>query len=49
MTLLGSASNLIVAQGAGSSGVLTFWEFLRAGVPVTLLSLVLGVSWLSLF
>jgi Na+/H+ antiporter NhaD/arsenite permease-like protein len=46
-TLLGSVANLIVAESARRHGVeLTFGEYLKAGVPITLLSLVLGVVWL---
>lgn len=49
LTLLGSVANLIVAEIAKRSGVeLSFGEYLRAGVPITLLSLALGVAWLAL-
>jgi Na+/H+ antiporter NhaD/arsenite permease-like protein len=48
LTLLGSVANLIVAEIAKRRGVeLGFVEYLRAGVPITLLSLVLGVVWLA--
>ncbi len=48
LTLLGSVANLIVAEGARREGVsLTFNEYLKAGVPITLLSLLFGVLWLS--
>lgn len=48
LTLLGSVANLIVAELAGARGVrLSFSEYLRAGVPVTLLTLAWGVIWLS--
>jgi Na+/H+ antiporter NhaD/arsenite permease-like protein len=48
LTLLGSVANLIVAEIAKRRGVeLGFGEYLRAGVPITLLSLTLGVAWLS--
>jgi Na+/H+ antiporter NhaD/arsenite permease-like protein len=48
MTLLGSVANLIVAELARSRGVrLSFGEYLKAGLPVTLLSLAVGVAWLS--
>lgn len=49
LTLLGSVANLIVAETAKRQGVhLSFGEYLRAGVPITLGSLALGVGWLSL-
>ncbi len=49
LTLLGSAANLIVAEIAATRGVkLTFIAYLRAGVPITLITIALGVLWLSL-
>lgn len=49
LTLLGSAANLIVAEIAATRGVkLTFMAYLRAGVPITLITIALGVLWLSL-
>ncbi len=48
LTLLGSVANLIVAEGARREGVsLSFNEYLKAGIPITLLSLLIGVLWLS--
>jgi len=39
---------LIVAESARRQGVhLSFGEYLKAGVPITLLSLVFGVLWLT--
>lgn len=49
LTLLGSAANLIVAEIAATRSVkLTFMAYLRAGVPITLITIALGVLWLSL-
>ncbi|MCX7706687.1 MAG: anion transporter [Anaerolineae bacterium] len=49
LTLLGSVANLIVAEIARGRGVeLSFREYLRAGPFITLISLALGVLWLSL-
>lgn len=48
LTLLGSVANLIVAESARRQGVhLSFGVYLRAGVPVTLLSLLIGALWLG--
>jgi Na+/H+ antiporter NhaD/arsenite permease-like protein len=48
LTLLGSVANLIVAETAQARGVrLSFMEYLRAGVPITLLTLTAGILWLS--
>ncbi len=47
LTLLGSVANLIVAEIARRRGVhLTFREYLKAGVPIAILTLLLGVVWL---
>ncbi len=46
-TLLGSVANLIVAERARARGVtLAFGDFLRAGIPITLISLVFATLWL---
>jgi len=50
LTLLGSVANLIVAESAAKRGIkLTFWEYTRAGIIITLLSLVIGIGWIQLF
>jgi Na+/H+ antiporter NhaD/arsenite permease-like protein len=49
LTLLGSAATLIVAEVAKGQGVtLGFGAYLRAGVPITVLTLGVGVVWLML-
>ncbi|GAB4528262.1 MAG: anion transporter [Anaerolineales bacterium] len=48
LTLLGSVANLIVAETAARRGVhLKFMAYLRVGLPVTLLTLAIGVLWLN--
>jgi Na+/H+ antiporter NhaD/arsenite permease-like protein len=48
LSLLGSVANLIVAEGARRSGVeIGFWKYLRAGLPVTVLSLAIGTAFLA--
>jgi Na+/H+ antiporter NhaD/arsenite permease-like protein len=42
LTLVGSIANLIVAEGSRKSSPLTFREYLKVGVPVTVLTLVAG-------
>jgi Na+/H+ antiporter NhaD/arsenite permease-like protein len=47
--LIGSVANLIVAERAEARSVrLGYWEYARAGIPVTLLTLGWGVAWLAL-
>ncbi len=43
LTVLGSVANLIVVQRARSRVRIGFWEYAKAGIPVTLLSLAAGV------
>lgn len=47
LTVLGSVANLIVVENACREGVtVSFWEYCKVGVPVTLLTLALGIAWL---
>jgi Na+/H+ antiporter NhaD/arsenite permease-like protein len=49
LTLLGSVANLIVVEVARRSGTdVRFTEYLKVGVPLTLLSTAAGVAWLAL-
>jgi Na+/H+ antiporter NhaD/arsenite permease-like protein len=47
-TVLGSIANLIVVQRAASRGVrITFWQYFRVGAPLTVLTIAIGIAWLS--
>lgn len=47
LTLIGASANIIVANLAGRGGhPITFKEFLRYGIPVTVGSAVVGTAWL---
>lgn len=47
LTLVGSIANLIVARGAETRGVkIGFWAYLSVGVPLTVLTVLVGVLWL---
>jgi Na+/H+ antiporter NhaD/arsenite permease-like protein len=49
LTILGSVANLIVVQGARSKGItIGFWDYFRVGAPLTVLTILVGVCWLSL-
>lgn len=49
-TLLGSVANLIVVESARRAGTrLGFVEYLKVGVPVTVVTTALGVVWLRFF
>ncbi len=43
LTLLGSVANLIVVERARRTARITFWEYARAGVPLTVVTLALGI------
>jgi Na+/H+ antiporter NhaD/arsenite permease-like protein len=46
-TILGSIANLIVVQKAAERGVvITFWDYFRAGAPLTIITLVIGTLWM---
>jgi Na+/H+ antiporter NhaD/arsenite permease-like protein len=48
LTVLGSVANLIVVETARREGQpVSFWEYCKVGIPVTLLTLALGIVWLQ--
>ena len=50
LTLLGSAATLIVVESARQQEVeLSFRAYLRAGIPITLLTLMTGTIWLTVY
>jgi Na+/H+ antiporter NhaD/arsenite permease-like protein len=47
--IVGSLANIIVAERAQANGVrLRFWDHARSGVPITLITMGLGMGWLWL-
>ena len=48
LTVLGSVANLIVVENARRAGTeLGFFEYLKVGVPLTILTTLVGVAWLA--
>jgi Na+/H+ antiporter NhaD/arsenite permease-like protein len=47
LTLLGSAANIIVAEAAQDVGGIPFLQHLRVGLPLALLTTLLGALWLA--
>jgi Na+/H+ antiporter NhaD/arsenite permease-like protein len=48
-TLVGSVANLIVAERARAHGAtLGFWAYFRVGAPLTVLTTLAGIAWMSL-
>ncbi len=48
LTITGSVANIIVVEKARSEAHISFLEYMKIGVPVTLVTLAIGVSWLTL-
>lgn len=47
LTILGSVANLIVVEIAKFEGItITLWDYCKVGIPLTLLTLAIGVGWL---
>ncbi|MFH2009174.1 MAG: SLC13 family permease [bacterium] len=49
LTLLGSVANIIVAESARDVGGLGFFEYLKVGLPLAVLTSLIGVVWLLAF
>jgi len=47
LTILGSVANLIVIERARREVQISFWEYLKVGVPLSALTLAIGVLFLS--
>jgi len=47
LTITGSVANIIVVERAKPEVRITFGEYMRAGVPITVLTLAFGWAWLS--
>jgi Na+/H+ antiporter NhaD/arsenite permease-like protein len=48
LTLLGSVANIIVAESARDVGGMGFFEYLRVGLPLALVTTLIGTLWLVL-
>jgi Na+/H+ antiporter NhaD/arsenite permease-like protein len=46
LTLLGSVANIIVAEAGHEVGGLGFWQYLKVGFPLALVTTLVGVAWL---
>jgi Na+/H+ antiporter NhaD/arsenite permease-like protein len=50
LTLIGSMANLIVVEQAQREGIaISFVDYLKVGLPVTIVTLVIDITWLHLF
>jgi Na+/H+ antiporter NhaD/arsenite permease-like protein len=49
LTILGAASNVIIIQNAEKQGqTITFFEFLKVGIPMTVLQIMVYWGWLAM-
>ncbi|HKS77134.1 MAG TPA: anion transporter [Terriglobales bacterium] len=46
LTITGSVANIIVVEGARPEVEIGFWDYFRAGLPITVATLAVGVGWL---
>jgi Na+/H+ antiporter NhaD/arsenite permease-like protein len=46
LTILGSVANVIVAENARDVGGIGFWQYLRVGAPLAILTTLIGTIWL---
>ncbi len=49
LTITGSVANIIVVESARGEAHVSFWQYLRVGVPITVVTLLTGWVWLHLF
>jgi Na+/H+ antiporter NhaD/arsenite permease-like protein len=49
LTITGSVANIIVVEKARSEAHISFVQYMKIGVPVTLLTLGVGLAWLRLY
>lgn len=47
LTLLGSVANVIVAEAGRDVGGIGFWQYLRVGLPLAILTTLLGAAWIA--
>ena len=49
LTITGSVANIIVVESAAPDVQIGFWDYFRAGLPITVLTILFGVAWLAIF
>jgi Na+/H+ antiporter NhaD/arsenite permease-like protein len=47
LTITGSVANIIVVETAKPEVQIGFWDYFRAGLPITILTLLVGLAWLA--
>ena len=49
LTITGSVANIIVVEKAREESPVSFGEYLKAGIPITVATIIIGVLWLTYF
>ncbi len=47
LTITGSVANIIVVEKARAEAHISFWEYMKIGVPVTVITMAIGLGWLA--
>jgi Na+/H+ antiporter NhaD/arsenite permease-like protein len=47
LTITGSVANIIVVESAKPEIYIGFWDYFRAGLPTTVITLLVGCAWLA--
>ena len=47
LTITGSVANIIVVEKAREVTKISFWDYMRIGVPVTILTIMVGLLWIN--
>jgi Na+/H+ antiporter NhaD/arsenite permease-like protein len=47
LTITGSVANIIVVETAKHDTPIGFWDYFRVGLPITVITLLIGVAWLA--
>ena len=47
LTITGSVANIIVVEKARTVTRISFWDYMRIGIPVTLATIVVGLLWIN--
>jgi Na+/H+ antiporter NhaD/arsenite permease-like protein len=48
LTITGSVANIIVVESAKPDVHIGFWDYIRVGLPITVLTILFGMAWLAL-
>jgi Na+/H+ antiporter NhaD/arsenite permease-like protein len=47
LTITGSVANIIVVESSKPDTNISFWDYFRVGLPITIITLAVGWAWLA--